>query len=351
MLTHETTFFISFLVLVIALLFIDLGVFNRKSHEISMKEALLWTIVWILFAGAIYLFIRLDGDTIHHITTFGRLQEINRLHGHEMHLNPALGLQPNLELYRQTISLQFLTGYLLEYSLSVDNIFVMILLFLSFGVPKAYYHRVLFWGILGAIIMRFLFIYITASLIQQFEWILWIFGALLIYSGIKMYIERNKEEHIEVSNHPVVKFSSKHFRVFPSFAKDAFFVKQNGNWMITPLLLVVLVIEFSDVIFAVDSVPAIFSVTKDPFIVFTSNICAILGLRSLFFVVSHVIGLFHYLKIGLAVLLTFIGVKMLLDGIFHLPISTSASLVIIVAILGISILASVIFPKKATTHP
>jgi tellurite resistance protein TerC len=346
MFTHELSFFILFLVLVLAMLFIDLGVFHRKSHEVSLKEATMWTVVWVLFAAGIYLFIRLDGEAIRGITTFNQLQELNRIHGHGLTLNPAWGLQPNIALYRHALSLEFLTGYLIEYALSVDNIFVMILLFLSFSVPRAYYHRVLFWGILGAIVMRFLFIYVTASLIQQFEWVMWIFGALLIFSGIKMYVERNKEEQIEVSKHPIVRFASKHFKVVSSFVGDAFFVKQQGKWMMTPLLLVVLVIEFTDVIFAVDSVPAIFSVTKDPFIIFSSNICAILGLRSLFFVVSHVMNLFHYLKVGLAVLLTFIGVKMLLDGIFHIPISTSVSLLAIVAILGVSILASVIFPKQ-----
>lgn len=346
MFAHELVFFILFLALVLMMLFIDLGIFHRKSQEVSLKEATLWTMVWVLFAAAIYLFIRLDGEAIRGITTFDQLQELNQIHGHGLLLQPALGLPTNIALYRHALSLEFLTGYLIEYALSVDNIFVMILLFVSFSVPKAYYHRVLFWGVLGAIVMRFLFIYVTASLIQQFEWVMWIFGALLIFSGIKMYVERHKEEQIDVSKHPIVRFASKHFKVVTSFVGDAFFVKQQGKWMMTPLFLVVLVIEFTDVIFAVDSVPAIFSVTKDPFIVFSSNICAILGLRSLFFVVSHVMNLFHYLKVGLAVLLTFIGVKMLLNGIFHLPISTSASLLAIVAILGVSILASILFPKQ-----
>jgi len=347
MVSNEVLFFVLFLVLVLALLFYDLGVFqHKKSHEVGIKEATGWTLVWVLFALGIFLFIRLDGEVIHGITDSAQLQQINRLHGHDLTLNESLGFQANIAMYRQVVSLQFLTGYLLEYSLSVDNIFVMLLLFASFNVPKAYHHRVLFWGILGAIVMRFLFIYVTASLIQQFEWVLWIFGALLIFSGVKMFIERNKEEHIEVSHHPVVRFASKHFKVVPDFVGDAFFVKRQGQRMITPLLLVVFVIEFTDVIFAVDSVPAIFSVTKDPFIVFSSNICAVMGLRSLFFLVSHVMGLFHYLKIGLAVLLSFIGVKMLLDGIFHLSISTTWSLLAIVVILGVSILLSVIFPKK-----
>ncbi|MGC9150222.1 MAG: TerC/Alx family metal homeostasis membrane protein [Microbacter sp.] len=345
--SNEILFFGLFLLLVLLLLLYDLGVFqHKKSHEVSVKEATGWTLVWILFALGIYLFIRFDGEAIHGISTFAQLQHINQLHGHDLSLNEALGLQANLAQYRQAVSLQFITGYLLEYSLSVDNIFVMLLLFASFNVPKAYHHRVLFWGILGAIVMRFLFIYVTASLIHRFEWVLWIFGGLLIFSGIKMFLERNKEEHIDVAHHPVVRFASKHFKVLPDFVGDAFWVKRQGKWMITPLLIVVFVIEFTDVIFAVDSVPAIFSVTKDPFIVFSSNICAVMGLRSLFFLVSHVMGLFHFLKIGLSVLLSFIGVKMLLDGIFHLPISTTVSLLVIVTILGVSMLLSVIFPKK-----
>lgn len=347
MFSNEILFFVLFLLLVLFLLFYDLGVFqHKKSHEITIKEATGWTLVWVLFALGIFLFLRLDAEAIHGITNFAQLNQINQLHGHQLTLNEAMGFQANLVLYRQAVSLQFLTGYLLEYSLSVDNIFVMLLLFTSFNVPKAYYHRVLFWGILGAIIMRFLFIYVTASLIHQFEWVLWIFGGLLIFSGIKMFLERNKQERIDVAHHPVVRFFSKHFKVVPHFARDAFFIKHQGHWMITPLLIVVFVIEFTDVVFAVDSVPAIFSVTKDPFIVFSSNICAVMGLRSLFFVVSHVMGLFHYLKIGLAVLLSFIGVKMLLDGIFHVSISTLVSLLAIVAILGVSILFSVLFPKK-----
>jgi tellurite resistance protein TerC len=228
----------------------------------------------------------------------------------------------------------------------VDNIFVIIMLFLSFSVPKAYYHRVLFWGILGAIIMRFMFIFLSAALIQRFEWVMWIFGGLLIFTGIKMYFDKDKEEKMNVSKHPIVRFASNYFAVHPHFVKDRFFIFHHKKWMMTPLFLVVLVIEFSDVLFAVDSVPAIFSVTKDPYIVFTSNICAILGLRSLFFLISNVMNLFHYLKIGLAVLLTFIGVKMLLGSIFDIHIGTVPSLLSIVGILGISILASVIFPKR-----
>lgn len=346
---HEFLFFGGFLLLVFIVLAIDLGIFNRKSHEVSFKEAGIWTLVWTALSLCIYLFIRTHGDIIHAVDSFARLQEINQLHGHGLKLNPSLGLDANIEIYKRALSLEFLTGYLIEYALSVDNIFVIIMIFMSFGVNKAYYHRVLFWGILGAVVMRFIFIFISAALIQRFEWVMWIFGALLIFTGMKMYLDRNKEEKINVSNHPVVRVASKYFAVYPSFVKDFFFINAHGKRMITPLLLVVFVIEFSDVLFAVDSVPAIFSITKDPYIVFSSNLCAILGLRSLFFLISNVMNLFHYLKIGLAVLLTFIGVKMLLGSIFEIHVGTVPSLLVIVAILGISILMSLLFPKKEKT--
>jgi len=343
--SHEVIFFGGFLILVFIVLSIDLGLFNRTSHEVSYKEATIWTIVWGILAVCVYLFIGSYGDMIHSVDTFQKLQEINVAHGHGLVLNESLGLAANLEQYRKALSLEFFTGYVIEYALSVDNIFVIIMIFLSFSVPKKYYHRVLFWGIFGAIVMRFLFIFLSSALIQRFDWVMWVFGAILIFTGVKMYIDKDKEEKITISKHPVVRFASKYFAVHPHFVKDRFFITHHGKWMMTPLFLVVLVTEFSDVLFAVDSVPAIFSVTKDPYIVFASNICAILGLRSLFFLISKVMNMFHYLKIGLAVLLTFIGVKMLLGSILQIHISTPVSLLAIVGILGVSILASVVFPK------
>jgi tellurite resistance protein TerC len=344
--SNEVLFSGAFLILILVVLSLDLGVFNRKSHEVSFKEATAWTLVWTALSFLVYLFIRLHGDMIHGVDSIARLQEINIAHGHGMKIDPSLGLAANVEAYRNVLSLEFLTGYLIEYALSVDNIFVIIMLFMSFSVPKAYFHRVLFWGILGAIVMRFVFIFLSAALIQRFDWVMWIFGGLLIFTGIKMYLDKDKEEKMNVAKHPVVRFASKYFAVHPHFVKDKFFTRQDHKWMMTPLFLVVLVVEFSDVLFAVDSVPAIFSVTKDPYIVFASNICAILGLRSLFFLISNVMNLFHYLKVGLAVLLTFIGVKMLLGSVLHIHIGTIPSLLAIVGILGVSMLASVIFPQK-----
>ena len=221
----------------------------------------------------------------------------------------------------------------------------MIMIFLSFGVEKQYYHRVLFYGILGAIVLRFIFIFAAGALIQRFHWLLLIFGAFLIYSGIKMFIDRNKTESIDVKNHPVVKFLTKRNLSTPNFSGHDFFTKVDGRWLCTPLFVVLIIIEFSDIIFAFDSIPAIFSVTHDPHIVFFSNIFAILGLRSMFFMLESIMDKFAYLRIGLSVLLTFIGVKMFLP-LFGIEVGIVASLVIILSILTLSILLSVLFPPK-----
>jgi tellurite resistance protein TerC len=346
--TSEILFMGGFLVLVTAMLAIDLGVVNKRDHVVSFREALVWTGVWVGTALLFWLFIRLRAEWIHGIATLEQLEQINIRHAHNLKLDPALGFAANLEMYRQAMSLEYLTGYLIEKALSVDNIFVMIMIFLSFRVEPKYYHKILFWGIIGAVVMRFLFIFLSAALIQRFQWVLWIFGAILIFSGVKMFLERNKKEDMDTERHPVVRFASKWFRMKTSDYDGRFFVRQKGMLYITPLFLVLLIIEGSDVIFAVDSIPAIFSVTLDPYIVFYSNIFAILGLRSLFFVLNSVIDKFAYLKIGLAALLVFIGAKMLLHGIFHVEISTPTSLIVIVGILAVSIAASLLFPPKAT---
>ena len=336
-----------FLVLVAAMLAIDLGVVNKKDHVVSVREALVWTCVWIGMAMLFYLFIALRAEWIHGITTFEHLTEINTLHNHGLALDPAAPLEEGIRAYRHAMSLEYLTGYLIEKALSVDNIFVMIMIFMSFRVEPKYFHKILFWGILGAVVMRFAFIFAAAALVQRFAWVLWIFGGILIVSGIKLLFEKEDGEEKDMRKHPLVRFISKRFRMTRSDYDGRFFVKLRRHWYITPLFLVLMVIEGSDVIFAVDSIPAIFSVTLDPYIVFFSNIFAILGLRSLFFVLSGVMGKFAYLKTGLAVLLTFIGVKMLLHGIFHVSISTGTSLLVIVGILAVSIVASLIFPPRS----
>ncbi len=223
----------------------------------------------------------------------------------------------------------------------------MVLIFTAFAVDKRYYHKVLVWGIIGAIVMRFGFIFVGSTLIKQFHWILYLFGAFLVYTGIEMYINRNNDKEIDPENHKIVKFASKYFAVHPQFVGNKFFVKIDHKKLITPLFLVLLIIEGTDLVFAVDSIPAIFSITKDPYIVFFSNIFAILGLRSMFFLLVNIIDKFHYLKIGLAALLAFIGLKMLAANYADkIGLTTGRSLLIILAILGVSIGASFVFPKK-----
>ncbi len=339
---HEIVVFSGFLVLVVFLLFLDIGVFNKKDHEIHFKEAFGFTTLWVslalVFWGLIYFF----GEKIHAPENLQELQNLVTKYGHPIHLTD--NFEESLGIYRRNLSLEFLTGYVIEYSLSVDNIFVILMVFYSFGVEKKYYHRVLFWGILGAIVMRFLFIFVSSALIQHFFWVLYLFGALLVFTGFKMFLERNKTGNIDTANHPVTRFVARYFSVDRSYSGSQFFIKKDGKIFMTGLFVVVLVIEFTDVIFAVDSVPAIFSITKDPFIVYFSNIFAIIGLRSLFFLVMNLIEKFHYLKIGLSVLLVFIGLKMLLHHWF--PLTTMQSLTIVLSILIVSIIVSLVFPTQ-----
>lgn len=343
---HEVLILIVFLVFIAVAMALDLGVFNKNAHTVSVKESVMFTLIWIGLALVFFVLLRFFGDVIHGVNDMAALQAINVKNGHNIAFKDGVDFATNLQLYRNQLSLEFITGYLIEYAMSIDNVFVMLLIFTGFGVEEKYYHRVLFWGILGAIVMRFIFIFALSELVHKFAWIMAVFGVILIYVAIKMFMDRNKEEQVDVENHRVVKFVSRHFAVSPRFHEQHFFIKENGRNLITPLFLVLLVIEFSDVIFAVDSVPAIFSVTKDQYIVFFSNIFAIIGLRSLFFLLSSIVHLFHYLRPGLSVLLGFIGVKMVLE-VFHIVhISTLVSLLVILGILVGCILLSVIFPKK-----
>jgi tellurite resistance protein TerC len=344
----EIYFFSGFLFLIIIFLLVDLRVFNKKkdhSHNISAKEALIWTCIWVSLALCLYIFLFTNGNLLHDIKDNAQLLRLISKYEHPIKI--FNNFQTNISIYNHNLALEYLTGYIIEYTLSVDNIFVIILIFLSFGVDKIYYHRVLLWGILGAIVLRFIFIFLCSALIQRFEFVMYFFGGLLIFAGTKMFINRSHDEKIEPEKHPVVKFASKYFAVYPTFAGHKFFVRDTGKLLITPLFLVLMVIEFSDLIFAVDSVPAVFSATKDPYIVFFSNIFAILGLRSLFFLLINIMDKFHYLKVGVSFLLVFVGVKM----IFHHQItqwgfSTSDSLFVILFILVLSIFSSLIFKKK-----
>jgi len=295
---------IAFLAFVVFMLILDLGVFHRNQHEVKVKEALLWSAVWIsmalLFNYGIYYF---------------------------------MGKEKALE---------FLTGYLIEKSLSIDNLFVFIMLFAFFDVKAVYQHKVLFWGILGALILRAVFIFAGVALISKFHWIIYVFGGFLIYSGFKMIFSKN--EKTEPDKNPLVKLFKRFFPVTEKMHGGNFFVKIDGKRFATPLFIVLLVVEFTDLIFAVDSIPAILAVSNDTFIIFTSNVFAILGLRSLYFALAGIAKYFHYLKYGLSAILVFVGIKMVVAGFFKIPVT--ASLFVIIGILVISIILSVVFPKK-----
>jgi tellurite resistance protein TerC len=288
------------------MLALDLGVFHKKTHKVPVKEALIWSAVWVSLALLFNLFIFFE---------FGK-----------------------------TKALEFLTGYVIEYSLSVDNIFVFILIFSYFAVKSEYQHKILFWGILGALVMRGIFIFAGVALINRFHWIVLIFGAFLVYSGIHMLFQ--KETAVDPEKNPIVKFFRKFLPVTDTIHGNKLFVRQDNKLYATPLFLVLLVIESSDLIFAVDSIPAILAISKDSFIVYTSNVFAIMGLRSLYFAVSGIMGYFRYLKVGLSFVLSFVGLKML-AAYFHLEIPILFSLAVIIGILTFSVLASVIIkPKK-----
>jgi tellurite resistance protein TerC len=301
----STYFWIVFNILIFLILALDLGILNKKAHKIPLKEAVIWSAVWITIALLFNLFIFLE---------FGR-----------------------------TKALEFLTGYVIEYSLSVDNIFVFILIFTYFAVPDKYQHKVLFWGILGALIMRGIFIFAGVALINRFHWIVIIFGGFLVFTGIKMLFQ--KETQVDPEKNPVFRFSRKFLPVTEEMHGGRLFIRQNRRSFATPLFIVLLVIESSDLIFAVDSIPAVLAISQDRLIVYTSNIFAILGLRSLYFAVAGIMGYFRFLKTGLAFVLTFVGIKMLASFLnFEIPILLS--LAVIITILFISIISSVLIKKK-----
>jgi len=344
--SSEILFFSVFLVFIFTVLLLDLGVFSKNDHRVGFTEASIWSVIWVAISLSFYFFLIHFGYLVHGLETLEELQRNIALYKHPINIS-GLSFEEAMKVYENNLALEYLTGYIIEKSLSVDNIFVIILIFYAFGVEEKYYKRVLMWGIIGAVIMRFIFIFAGAALVREFDWILIIFGLFLVFTAIKLFIDRNKSDNIEPEKHPIVKFTSKYFRVHKQFEGHKFFIKKQGKLFITPLFIVLLVIEFSDVIFAVDSIPAIFAISKDPFIIFFSNIFAILGLRALFFLLANVLNKFYYLKIGLAVLLGFIGVKMLVHKyLVAIGFETVHSLYIILAILVVSILASVLFPPS-----
>jgi len=345
--SSELIFLVGFLLFIVLILALDLGLFSKREKAVSLKQAAIMSFIMVFLAMCFYVLLLTEGHQLHGIRDFAHLQSIVEKHQHQITLVPG-NFTESLRIYENNLGIEFLTGYVIEYALSVDNIFVIVLIFSAFSVPERYYHRVLFWGILGAIVMRFAFIFLGAALIAKFGWILYLFGAFLVFTGIRMFFSKDEDDQIDPENHKVVKLASKFFAIHPRYEGKNFFVRINGKKMVTPLFLVLLIVEFTDLIFAVDSIPAIFAVTKDPYIVFFSNIFAIMGLRSMFFLLVNIIHKFHYLKTGLAFLLTFIGLKMLAhDYLKEWGFTTEHSLIIIISILALSIVASLLFPKKA----
>lgn len=302
----ETSIYIwiGFTAFVLLMLALDLGVFHRKSHEVKIKEALIWSGVWILMAL---------------IFNYG--------------IYHYLGKEKAFE---------FLTGYVIEKSLSVDNLFVFIMLFTFFNVEPKYQHKILFWGIIGALVLRAIFIFAGVALISKFHWIIYVFGAFLIFTGVKMLM--HKDEKVEPEKNPLVKLFKKFFPVTDKVENGKFFVKINGKNFATPLFIVLIMIEFTDLIFAVDSIPAILAISNDTFIIFTSNVFAILGLRALYFALAGITKYFYYIKYGLSAILVFVGIKMSIVDFYKIPVMYS--LFVIVGILTLSVLVSILFPKN-----
>ncbi len=302
--SESAILWLSFSLFVIGMLALDLGVFHRKSHAVSVKEALTWTVVWITLSMLFNLFV---------YYYFGKEK-----------------------------ALEFFTAYLVEKSLSIDNIFVMIMIFSYFSVPDSYQHKVLFWGIFGALVMRIIFIFAGIELIHKFHWLIYLFGGFLVVTGVRMVVGEDKP--IEPDKNPLVKLVRRMFPVTDSFEGDNFFVKRDQKIWATPLFIVVVLIEATDLIFAVDSIPAIIAISDDVFIVYTSNVFAILGLRSLYFALAGIEKYFKYLKYGLATILVFVGIKMCIVDFYKIPVEIS--LIVICFLLAISMIASVLVKQK-----
>lgn len=344
----ESLFFLLFSILVIAVMLVDLGIFKKAgAAEVTFKEAGFWTGAWVLLAISFYFFLGQFGGMVHGITDVNGLIAVKELYAPHIDLGSG-SFSEQLAIFQNNLSLEFITGYLVEYSLSADNVFVFILIFNSFGVQKRYYKKILVWGILGAIILRLIFIFLGAALLQKFDWIIYVFGAFLVYTGVKILFTKQHDEEINRAEHPIVKFLSRFFNVYHRNVIGRFFVRmKTGKLFITPIFVIVVVIAFTDILFAVDSIPAIFSISKDPYIVFFSNVFAVMGLRSLFFFLSSLMGLFRFLPIGLGVLLSFVGLKMLAHHyLTEIGFGTLSSLAVIVGILATSIIFSLLFPEK-----
>jgi len=306
----ETILFGLFAVIIVLFLVLDLGIFHKKAHRISTKSALYQSMFWVM---------------------------VSTLFGYFIYRYDESGAEG---------AVQYFSAYLTEYALSVDNIFVILLILKYFQVKEDYYHKILFWGILGAIVFRGIFIFVGALLIAEFKWLLYIFGVFLLYSGIRIYFE-DGDEKIEPEKNPILKVCRKYLPITPDDHGGKFVIRQHGKMMFTPLFLVIVLIETTDLLFAVDSIPAAFAITQNEFLIYTSNIFAVMGLRAMFFLLSGIIDKFYLLQKGLSIILFFIGAKMLLD-IWHIEINVYLSFAVIIATLTLSIIFSVLVPRRTS---
>jgi tellurite resistance protein TerC len=339
-----------FLILIIFVLMIDLLVVGRHSHIVSTKEALSWTSVWVALSMGFYLFLKYYGHMLHGIHTQPELDEVVKQYAPELKFT-LTDFAGRLGEYRDHMSMSYLAGYFIEQTLSIDNVFVILLILQGYSVPLKNYKTVLFWGVLGAIILRFIFIFAGAALIHRFEWILYIFGAFLVFQGLKILLKKEGEQS-DPHDSFIVKFLSKYLNISKEYHGDRFALNYHGKVVFTPLMLVLVLVEFTDVIFALDSIPAVFSVSLDPFVVFFSNIFAIIGLRSLFFLLANMVDKFRFLNVGVSILLIFVGVKLLAkDWLIDIGFKSSYSLIFIALTLILSVVFSALIPEnKKTVH-
>jgi tellurite resistance protein TerC len=338
----------AFLLLIILVLMIDLLVVGRNSHIVSTREALAWTSVWFMLAMGFYAFLYFFGHLLHGIETPDQLAEVIHKYGSGLNIH-ATDFEAMVAEYRNHMATSYLAGYFIEQTLSIDNVFVILLILQSFTVPQKNYKTVLFWGVLGAIILRFIFIFAGAALIQRFSWVLYVFGAFLIFQGIKILLKKEGDEK-DPHEYAIVKFVSRYLNISRDYVGDKFAFRSGRKLFFTPLMVVLVLVEFTDVIFALDSIPAVFSVSLDPYVVFFSNIFAIIGLRSLFFLLANMVDKFRFLNVGVSVLLVFVGLKLLAHDLLEkIDFKTSYSLYFIAATLLLSVLASMLFPGKKET--
>ncbi len=334
-----------FLVLILFVLMIDLLVVGRNSHVVSTKEALGWSSIWFALSMGFFVFLKFYGHMLHGIETPAELADVVSKYVPSIKFS-ATDFEGMLSEYRDNMSMSYLAGYFIEQTLSIDNVFVILLILQGFAVPQKSYKTVLFWGVLGAIILRFIFIFAGVALIQQFAWILYVFGGFLVFQGVKILVKKEgegKDPHDSV----IVKFLSKYLNISKEFHGDKFAYQYAKKVYFTPLMLVVVLVEFTDVIFALDSIPAVFSVSIDPYVVFFSNIFAIIGLRSLFFLLANLVDKFRFLNVGVSILLIFVGVKLLAHTwLDEIGFKSVYSLYFIAATLVLSVVFSMLFPEK-----